>query len=331
MTSVISLFSGCGGSSLGYHQSGYDVRLAVEWDKHAAQTYATNFPDTPLYHGDITQLDIETAQSLSGLQDQELDVLDGSPPCQGFSKAGKQDLFDPRNQMYHDYVRFLQGFQPKMFVLENVKGLIQGKNKIIFVDMMDRLRGAGYRVSARILNSWWYGVPQSRQRLIVIGTRNDLEIKPSHPEPIRSTPMTVGQALKDCPDDHIEYFDSKGAEVWDRIHVGGSLDDLFTTINPVTKKEVKSRRMLSMRKVNPHKPFPTMPKITGNHYQSDNFCHWKEPRLFTIAEAKRLQGFPDDFKLPNKFVKAWGLLGNSVPPPLMKSVGSHVKQLIESL
>jgi DNA (cytosine-5)-methyltransferase 1 len=102
---VISLFAGCGGSSLGYGMAGYRELLAVEWDANAVETFRLNFPDVPVYHGDIAALDVEKCLSLAGIAPGELDVLDGSPPCQGFSTAGKREMGDDRNQLFHEFRR----------------------------------------------------------------------------------------------------------------------------------------------------------------------------------------------------------------------------------
>ena len=106
---MISLFAGCGGSSLGYSMAGYRELLAVEWDDHAVETFKLNFPDVPVWHGDIAELSVEECLRLAGLRPGQLDVLDGSPPCQGFSTAGKRKIDDGRNQLFSSVpaVRFL--------------------------------------------------------------------------------------------------------------------------------------------------------------------------------------------------------------------------------
>lgn len=120
---VISTFAGAGGSSLGYSMAGFRELLAVEWDDNAIETFRINFHDVPIYHGDITKLSVEQVLRMTGLQSGELDILDGSPPCQGFSTAGKRQLDDPRNQLFREYVRILRGLRPKVFIMENVSGM----------------------------------------------------------------------------------------------------------------------------------------------------------------------------------------------------------------
>ena len=191
---VISTFAGAGGSSLGYSMAGFRERLAVEWDNNAVETFRLNFPDVPVYHGDIAKLSVAQALDMTGLQPGQLDIFDGSPPCQGFSTAGKRQLDDPRNQLFKEYVRLLQGLRPKVFVMENVSGMVKGIMKLVFVEILKELKASGYRVSARLLNAMYFGVPQSRQRMIFIGVRDDLGIEPGHPAGW-SVPVTVKKSI----------------------------------------------------------------------------------------------------------------------------------------
>lgn len=178
---VISTFAGCGGSSLGYSMAGFRELLAVEWDDNAVATFGLNFPDVPVYHGDIAALSVEEVLRRTGLEPGQLDVFDGSPPCQGFSTAGKRLMDDPRNQLFREYVRLLRGLQPRVFVMESVSGMVKGKMKLVFAEILRDLKASGYRVSARLLNAMYFHVPQSRERMIFIGVREDLGREPSHP------------------------------------------------------------------------------------------------------------------------------------------------------
>lgn len=193
---VVSLFAGGGGSSMGYKAAGCDVRLAVEWNEYAAESYRANFPETHVHLGDVTRLTVDRALQLARLAPGELDILDGSPPCQGFSTAGKRDVGDPRNSLFRDYVRLLRGFRPKAFVMENVAGMVRGPMRWAFARILMELKAAGYRVTCRLMNAKWYGVPQSRQRVIFVGLREDLGRQPSHPEPLTLQPLTIADA---CP------------------------------------------------------------------------------------------------------------------------------------
>jgi site-specific DNA-cytosine methylase len=171
---VISTFAGGGGSSLGYSMAGYRELLAVECDNNAVATFKLNFPDVPVYHGDIAKLSVEECMRLAGLSEPgQLDLLDGSPPCQGVSTAGKRLLNDPRNQLFREFVRLLRGLKPKVFVMENVSGLVKGKMKLLFAEIMRELKASGYQVRCKLMNTMYFYVPQSRERLIWIGIRDD--------------------------------------------------------------------------------------------------------------------------------------------------------------
>lgn len=178
---VISTFAGCGGSSLGYSMAGFRELLAVEWEQNAADTFRLNFPHVPLYHGDIAKLSVEECLRLACVAPGELDVFDGSPPCQGFSTAGKREMGDQRNQLFREFVRLLSGLRPRAFVMENVSGMVEGDFKVIFAEILRTLKACGYRVKVRLLNAMYFGVPQSRERMIFVGVRDDIGVEPSHP------------------------------------------------------------------------------------------------------------------------------------------------------
>jgi len=197
---VISTFAGAGGSSLGYSMAGYRELLAVEWDDNAVETFKLNFPDVPVYHGDIAALSVDQCLEMAGIAPGELDVLDGSPPCQGFSTAGKRILDDPRNQLFREYVRLLRGLRPRAFVMENVSGMVKGKMKLVFADILRELKASGYRVKAAKLNAMYFNVPQSRERMIFIGVREDIEREPTFPK-AQSRPIAAAGAIEGIADD----------------------------------------------------------------------------------------------------------------------------------
>ncbi len=310
---VISTFAGCGGSSLGYQMAGFRELLAVEWDDNAVATFRLNFPEVPVYHGDIASLTVEECCRLADVQPGELDVLDGSPPCQGFSTAGKRILDDPRNSLFREYVRLLRGLRPRAFVMENVSGMVKGKMKLVFADILRELKASGYQVSARVLNAMYFGVPQSRQRMIFIGVREDLGIEPSHPK-AQTRPVTVEQALKDAP---------RGLEGRPLASVASAI---WHAISPGENGYAyRKGYYMGACKIDPQKPAPTIRKVvsgTGGHF------HWAEPRLLGIGELKRLGSFPDSFQFMGNFTEQWARIGNSVPPLFMKAIAEHVCETV---
>jgi len=192
---VVSLFSGGGGSSLGYAMAGMHVVWASEFVKAARETYAANFPGTPVDDRDVRKVEPKEILAQTGMKIGELDVLDGSPPCAAFSTSGKRerdwgavkaysDTRQRTDDLFFEFVRILRGLKPRAFVAENVSGLVKGVAKGYFLEILKELKESGYRVAARVLDAKWLGVPQSRQRLFFVGFREDLDIEPAHPTPL---------------------------------------------------------------------------------------------------------------------------------------------------
>ena len=312
---VISTFSGCGGSSLGYHLAGYDVLLAVEMDNNAVETYKANFPKTKIYHGDIHNLTVEKTLELTNLKIGELDLLDGSPPCQGFSMAGSREFCDPKNQLYNEYVRLLKGLQPKTFVMENVKGLITGNMKLIFKDMLTQLKACGYDVQVKLMNAMYYNCATSRQRVIFIGVRKDLGITATHPKP-QTKPITVKQCLQGHKSKYGPRYpkNRKILYLMDKVNPG----ELFSKYSI---KYFNHNTFREVYKVDINKPLPTIKR--GSYTQFILNHRYMEP-----DETALCQSFPKNFKWigsPNQQAER---IGNSVPPNLMKAIAAHIKENI---
>ena len=284
---VISTFAGCGGSSLGYSMAGFRELLAVEWDNNAAATFGLNFPEVPVHHGDIAQLSVEAVLAQTGLQPGKLDVFDGSPPCQGFSTAGKRVLDDPRNGLFREYVRLLRGLQPKVFVMENVSGMVKGKMKLVFAEILRDLKASGYQVSARLLNAMYFHVPQSRERMIFIGVRNDLGRAPSHPRAQRK-PYTV------------------------------------RSLYPEVKQIRTYSAGYTIRWIDADRPQPT---IGRDHAQKPTrwLINEKEHRP-TTEQLSVISSFSTSFRFAGNDNDAWARIGNSVPPLFMRAIAQHIRE-----
>jgi DNA (cytosine-5)-methyltransferase 1 len=301
--------------------AGYRELLAVEWDDNAVATFALNFPDVPVYHGDICALSVEDVLERTGLAPGELDVFDGSPPCQGFSTAGKRNLDDSRNQLFREYVRLLRGLKPKVFVMENVSGMVKGKMKLVFAEIMQELKASGYRVSARLLNAKYFNVPQSRERMIFIGVREDLGIDPSHPTALRA-PVTLREAISD---------------------IVNSADDLIAATYPVTcpqdrllrlmkpweqgSKYTPNGSMFGLKRLDFARPSSTVLREDGGG-QSCACCHPTEHRRVTIPELQRIGSYPDAFQFIGNYKTRWERIGNSVPSLFMRAIAGHIRENI---
>ncbi len=348
---VVSTFSGAGGSCTGYRMAGYDVVLANEFVPIAQENYLANAsPNSYLDRRDIKQVKAQDILSVTGLNVGELDLFDGSPPCQAFSTAGKREkgwgklktyehgAKQKNEDLFFEYIRLLNGLQPKVFVAENVSGLVKGTAKGYFLDILAGLKGCGYRVKAKLLDAQWLGVPQARQRIIFIGVRNDLGIEPVFPLPLNYN-YTVRDAIPyiiNCrvskhgftrgdelhPDKVAPSVTASGASTYSghkievetdisRYAIGAEWDKL--------KQGQTSSKYFNLVKPDIEKPCPTV---------TAQVCHPTEKRKFTISELKRICSFPDDFVLKGSYAQQWERLGNSVPPVMMYHIAKTIRDEI---
>jgi len=336
---VISTFAGCGGSSLGYKLAGFKELLAVEWDDNAVETFKLNFPDVPVYHGDIAALSGDECLRLAGIHKGELDVFDGSPPCQGFSTAGKRKFDDPRNSLFNEYARLLTELQPRVFVFENVTGMVKGYMKQAYLQVIKTLRECGYKAKGEVMNAMYYNVPQSRERVIIIGVREDLGIEPSHPKP-QTKPIPAKNVIAGCLGTRSQrinpWIESEKSPAT-ICKMDASYQALVLTDADLAEAEIRSTWQSSrvLRGLEKHKHFslvrldadkvsPTIVKDAG--HTATGMVHPFEIRKLTIPEIKRIGSFPDDFQLTGSFHEKWARIGNSVPPNLMLAIATHIRE-----
>lgn len=327
--SLVSTFSGCGGACLGFEMAGFKTLYANEFIEEARNTYKLNHPNVFVDGRDIRQVTgssiLETIKFKSG----ELDVLEGSPPCSSFSMAGardkkwgeKSDYSDDQNQvtddLFFEFVRVLKDLQPKVFVAENVKGLVQGRAKGYFKQILRSLKSAGYVVEVRIINSAWLGVPQSRERVFFMGVRNDLVerfgVRPVFPEP-----LNFKYVLKDVIDindsnmfdpetgQSIELGNAVGVE-WEKLPVGGQSNKYFQLI-----------------RCSPNLPIGTIVASSGNlGLAGPSHPYFK--KRFNLKELRSLCSFPPDFELTGTYQQRWERLGRSVMPFVSFAIARRVR------
>lgn len=317
---VISLFAGCGGSSLGYKLAGFKELLAVDRDDAAVQVFKLNFPGVPVFHGDVAKLTGAECMRLAGIRPGELDILDASPPCQGFSTSGKRKFTDPRNSLFKEFTRLLLELQPRVFVMENVTGMVKGCMKHAYLNIITELRACGYQCKGEVLNASHFNVPQNRKRVIIIGVRNDLGIEPSHPKP-RTAPISVRVALAglSIPEEERRFMFAAANKYaaykhWDIIPPGKQLSDVL------------KNGAFDCSKQHPDRPAKTIRRTDGVIYMHGQM-HWSEKRRFTLTEYRRIGSFPDEFIFPHGFSDVQ-LIGNSVPPNLMRAVAEQVRDSV---
>lgn len=300
---VVSTFSGCGGSCLGYRMAGYRVLWANEFLPAAQNSYKANHPNSILDTRDIRIIQPSDILNAIGLKKGELDLFDGSPPCQAFSTADKREknwgkgkkyengVTQNNEDLFFEYIRILNGLQPKVFVAENVSGLVKGTAKGYFKIILKQLKDCGYNVKTSLLDAQWLGVPQARQRIIFIGIRNDIGIDPTFPKPLNY-----------------------------RYSVRDAIDDILKiTFDPHGKfpKQEKSSE-----------PSFTITVGNSSHVTVENTDN--TARKLTIAELKRIGSFPDDFILTGSYAQQWERVGNSVPPVMMYHIAKNIRENILS-
>ncbi len=369
---VIDLFSGCGGLGLGFKWANYNTVLASDIDENCEKTYTHNFPNVPFIQKDLR--DISTKQIQDIVSGKSIDVVVGGPPCQGFSLANKnrnkvED--DPRNELFYEFVRVVKDLQPKAFIMENVRGLLSMKKGQVIKLMKEAFEnaGIGYEVDYKILLASDYGVPQNRQRVIMMGIRKDLNIKPEFPNKSYSRPVTVWEAISDLPqikasegDEKMSYpieeantyqsfMRAKSKSVFNHvamrhtqrlinrfqvIKAGESLAHVSQEHAAVKRGNPKEKSKIvfsqNNQRLHANKPAPTI----AASFQS-NFIHPFLHRNFTAREGARLQSFPDTFIFKGMRTKmSWekGLsqyqqIGNAVPPLLGFAIAKKLHELLE--
>jgi len=309
---VISLFSGSGGLDLGFLATGkFKVIYANDFNEAACQSYAHNIGNHIIYE------DIANLKNFPSA-----DIIIGGPPCQGFSIANPARSFDdPRNQLFKEYARIINEVKPKMFLMENVAGMVSMQKGEVFKLIKKELSNCGYTLYDKLLNAKDYGVPQSRNRMIVIGIRNDLNKQFEFPKPTHSDDnySTVGQALLDKP------IDSKNPN-----HVFGKLTDLnLKRIKHIPEggsmkhcpPELQNNSDLnrSMRRLHRTKVSPTIV-----HNNCDHYYHPSENRRITIREMARIQGYADEYIFFGSKSEQSKQVGNSVPVGLAKAIANQI-------
>ena len=332
---VVSTFSGGGGSCLGYRMAGFRVLYANEFVEEAQNTYRANHKDTFLDTRDIRKVTADDILSAIGKQRGEIDLFDGSPPCCAFSTAGMREKGWNREHLYSDgksqrienlfyeYIRLLNGLQPKCFVAENVSGLVKGSAIGYFKEFISEMKKCGYKVSAQLLNSKWLGVPQARERLIFVGVRSDLGKDPVFPKPLPFF-YTLRDAFDGLPDDRKEkdrlieeYSRYKSGQVLRRIPKNPK--------RPIKGSSIMNGSYFNLSRESFYQPCSTICQMNGQKGTAGN-CHPTEDRKFTIEELKRITSLPDDFILTGDYSQKWERAGRMVPPIMMMHVAKTLQE-----
>lgn len=332
---VASTFSGAGGSCTGYRMAGYRVVWANEFVPAAQASYKANASEhCHLDCRDIKHVQPEDILKQTGLKVGELDLFDGSPPCQAFSTAGKREKGWGKKKTYEhgasqcnetlfsEYIRLLRGLQPRTFVAENVSGLVKGTAKGYFLEILRDLKASGYRVTCKVLDAQWLGVPQQRQRTIFVGVREDLGIDPVHPLPLPYR-YSVRDAL---PWITTAWQDTKGT--FTQWSGGESKPCCAVTSQGAGQLFVESEIMCQSGAFPKHYTPASAPAPAVMAGRTVEMKTATENRKFTIAELRRICAFPDDFILKGTYAQQWERLGNSVPPVMMRAIAETIRDQV---
>lgn len=316
----IELFAGAGGLALGLEEAGIKGLEFVEFDHDACNTLRTNRPKWNIIEDDIHNVDFTR---YSG----KIDIVTGGFPCQAFSYAGKKLGFeDTRGTLFHEFARCVKEVNPKMFLAENVKGLLSHDKGRTFSTIINVFEGLGYTLQYKVLNACFYGVGQKRERVVIIGIRNDLtdKIKFNYPVPDKEW-TTLRTALKDCPESEGESYSENKKKVMELVPAGGCWVDLPSDIaKAYMKKSYYSgggRRGMA-RRIAWDEPCLTL--TTSPSQKQTERCHPDETRPFTVREYARIQSFPDTWEFAGKMSNKYKQIGNAVPVEMARRIGVQI-------
>jgi DNA (cytosine-5)-methyltransferase 1 len=323
MYKVASLFSGCGGLDLAFKWEGFNLIWANEINPYACETHKLNFPETLLHEGDIADVNPDTIPNI--------DVVIGGFPCQDFSMLWKRGgINTDRGNLYNYFVKIVREKMPKIFLAENVKGLLTANKGQAIHQIITDFSSVGYNITIEKVNFANYGAPQLRERIFLIGIRKDIDysfLKPkiTHEE---SNYVTSKEALYDVEkvlfNNEHQKIAKKTIEMLKLIPAGGN----FTSIPPSSPYYVKGMISHVYRRLDPDKPSTTIIAAGGGGTWG---YHYAEPRPLTNRERARLFGYPDDFIFKGSITEVRRQIGNSVPPVGAQPFARAIKEVLNKI
>ena len=334
MYTSIELFAGAGGLALGVEKAGFNTIGLIEFDKDAADTLKKNRPNWNVINDDIANISCLDLEKYFSIKKGELDLLSGGAPCQAFSYAGKRlGLEDARGTLFYHYALFLEKLQPKMFLFENVRGLLTHDHGKTYSTMLDIFIKAGYTIDKQVLNAWNYGVPQKRERLITIGIRNDLVGKTEYRFPkAHSYKPVLRDVLLDCPDGPGVPYGEKKRKIFELVPAGGYWRDIDPAIAKEYMKscwDMEGGRTGILRRMSLDEPSLTV--LTSPSQKQTERCHPLEARPFTVRENARCQTFPDDWEFCGNVSAQYKQVGNAVPVNLAYDIAKEIANSLNML
>lgn len=325
MFNSIELFAGAGGLALGIERAGFKHIALIEIDKDSANTLKLNRPQWNVINDDIANI------SPLDIVKNELDLLSGDSPCQSFSYAGKRlGLDDSRGTLFYHYAKFLQQLQPKMFLFENVRGLLTHDKGKTYKTILNVFDDCGYRIKYKVLNACDYGNAQKRERLITIGIRKDLKIEFEFPSPLDYKPV-LRDVLNDVPQSLGANYSEYKKSLFRLVPQGGYWKDIPQEL---AKEYMKScwnmagGRTGILRRMSFDEP--SLAVLTSPTQKQTERCRPIYERPFTVRENARIQSFPDDWQFCGSMHSQYRQVGNAVPVNLAFHIALAIKKSLES-
>lgn len=332
---LLELFAGAGGLAIGMEQAGFESVLLNEIDAAACKTLRKNRPNWNVVEGDIAKLDFTPYRD-------QIDILSGGFPCQAFSYAGKKLGFeDTRGTLFFEFARAVKETNPKVFVAENVRGLLahdEGRTLAAITDIIDEL--GYYLVPPRVLKAVFYKVPQKRERLFLIGIRKDLADKVEFhwPSPYHRI-LTLQDALKagelykdDVPQSPGQKYPQRKAEIMAQVPAGGYWKDLPDALQ---REYMQKSYFLGGGKTGMARRLawdePSLTLTCAPAQKQTERCHPEETRPLTVREYARIQTFPDDWQFEGSLGAQYRQIGNAVPVNLAYAIGRALVRLLNDI
>lgn len=346
---VISFFSGAMGLDIGLEKAGLNVVIGQDFEPSCVETMRANGHN--VLGGDIREINPETLLKLTGLHVGEPFMVCGGPPCQPFSTAGKRlGINDPRGSLFMDFIRMIDYIRPRFFVMENVKGIVSSPLKHVSVKerekddpeqqlgtvldvILSEFDKLGYKTVYGVLDAVNYGVPQFRERFVLIGSRDNEDIflpMPTHFQMHQNSEYrwkTVGEVIKDLENNPGEYTSLSG-ERKKYIHMvpeGGNWRDLPEEIIPIAMGgayQSGGGKVGFYRRLSYNQPAPTI--TTSPAQKATMLCHPTQDRPLSIKEYARIQQFPDDWIFTGTLSAKYRQIGNAVPVGLAEAIGRAI-------
>lgn len=319
---TVELFAGAGGLALGLELAGLTTDAMIEIDKSACETLKKNRPEWNVINDDVRNIDFKKYYK-------KIDVVTGGFPCQAFSYAGKKLGFeDVRGTMFFEFARAVKEIKPKLFIGENVRGLINHDDGRTLKTIIDILSDLGYNVRYELLNAVNYGVPQKRERIIIVGTLPEYEFNFPKPE---ERIVTIKEAFFNVPKSEGMLFSANRKRILDMVPPGGCWRDLPVDV----QKEFMGKSYYSgggrtgmARRLSWDEPSLTL--TTSPSQKQTERCHPAETRPFTVREYARIQTFPDEWEFCGTISDKYKQIGNAVAVRMAYKLGKSIIEAIQN-